>query len=47
MTLGERIVVMDHGIVQQIGTPLEISRKPANPFVASFIGSAATNFSPA
>src|SRR5437016_14274940 len=39
MTLGDRIVVMKDGVVQQVGTPLELYRKPANRFVASFIGS--------
>src|SRR5262245_33200349 len=38
MTLGDRIVVMKEGVVQQVGTPLELYRKPANRFVASFIG---------
>ena len=44
MTLGDRIVVMKDGLVQQVGTPLELYRKPANRFVASFIGSPAMNF---
>jgi multiple sugar transport system ATP-binding protein len=44
MTLGDRIVVMKDGIVQQVGTPLELYRRPANRFVASFIGSPAMNF---
>src|SRR5215470_14014876 len=44
MTLGDRIVVMKEGFVQQVGTPLELYRKPANRFVASFIGSPAMNF---
>jgi|RhiMethySRZTD1v2_1073278.scaffolds.fasta_scaffold07797_10 multiple sugar transport system ATP-binding protein len=44
MTLGDRIVVMKDGLVQQVGTPLELFRKPANRFVASFIGSPAMNF---
>ena len=44
MTLGDRIVVMKDGFVQQVGTPLELYRKPANRFVASFIGSPAMNF---
>ena len=43
MTMADRIVVMKLGYVQQIGTPLEIYRKPANLFVASFIGSPAMN----
>ena len=44
MTLGDRIVVMKDGFVQQVGTPLELYRRPANRFVASFIGSPAMNF---
>jgi len=38
MTLGDRIVVMADGIIQQAGPPLEVYRKPVNRFVASFIG---------
>jgi len=44
MTLGDRIVVMKDGLVQQVGTPLELYRKPVNRFVAGFIGSPAMNF---
>src|SRR5205823_671711 len=44
MTLGDRIVVMKDGIVLQVGTPLELYRKPANRFVAGFIGSPSMNF---
>jgi multiple sugar transport system ATP-binding protein len=44
MTLGDRVVVMKDGIVHQVGEPLELYRKPANRFVASFIGSPAMNF---
>jgi multiple sugar transport system ATP-binding protein len=44
MTLGDRIVVMKDGVVQQVGTPLELYRKPVNRFVASFIGSPSMNF---
>lgn len=44
MTMATRIVVMSKGYVQQIGTPEEIYRHPANKFVASFIGSPAMNF---
>ncbi|MBU2091282.1 MAG: TOBE domain-containing protein, partial [Alphaproteobacteria bacterium] len=44
MTLGDRIVVMKDGLVQQIGTPLELYRTPANRFVGSFLGSPAMNF---
>ena len=43
MTLADRVVVMNAGIVQQVGTPQEIYNKPANSFVASFIGSPAMN----
>lgn len=46
MTMADRIVVMKGGYVQQIGTPLEIYRHPANKFVASFIGSPSMNFAP-
>lgn len=44
MTLGDRVVVMKDGIIQQAGTPVEVYSKPANQFVASFIGSPAMNF---
>jgi multiple sugar transport system ATP-binding protein len=44
MTLGDRIVLMDHGVIQQVDTPLNIYQRPANQFVASFIGSPAMNF---
>ena len=44
MTLASRIVVMDKGQVQQIGTPLEIYERPANRFVAGFLGAPAMNF---
>ena len=43
MTMGDRIVVMKDGIVQQVGNPLELFNKPANRFVAGFIGSPAMN----
>jgi ABC-type sugar transport system ATPase subunit len=43
MTLADRIVVMDGGIVQQVGTPAELYRRPANTFVAGFIGSPRIN----
>jgi multiple sugar transport system ATP-binding protein len=43
MTLADRVVVMNHGVVQQIGTPTDIYDKPANAFVASFIGTPAMN----
>ncbi len=44
MTMGDRIVVMKDGRVQQVGTPLDIYRNPENMFVAGFIGSPAMNF---
>jgi len=43
MTLGERICVIDRGVIQQIGTPQEIYDAPANTFVAGFLGSPAMN----
>ncbi|PQM64035.1 MAG: ABC transporter ATP-binding protein [Rhodobacteraceae bacterium] len=43
MTLADRVVVMKEGIIQQVGSPTEIYDKPANSFVASFIGSPAMN----
>jgi multiple sugar transport system ATP-binding protein len=43
MTLADRVVVMNKGIVQQVGTPMDIYDNPANTFVASFIGSPAMN----
>jgi len=43
MTLADRVVVMKHGVVQQIGTPTDIYDSPANTFVAGFIGSPAMN----
>ncbi|MGH3645062.1 MAG: ABC transporter ATP-binding protein [Mycobacterium sp.] len=47
MTLGDRVVVMLAGVAQQIGTPDELYHRPANLFVAGFIGSPAMNFFPA
>jgi multiple sugar transport system ATP-binding protein len=47
MTLGDRIVVMRGGVVQQIGSPQTLYDTPANLFVAGFIGSPAMNFLPA
>ena len=44
MTLADKIVVLDKGIISQQGTPLELYNRPANKFVASFIGSPAMNF---
>ncbi|MBL8669045.1 MAG: putative 2-aminoethylphosphonate ABC transporter ATP-binding protein [Alphaproteobacteria bacterium] len=42
LTMADRIVVMNHGVIEQIGTPMEIYRRPATPFVADFVG--AMNF---
>jgi multiple sugar transport system ATP-binding protein len=44
MTLGDRVVVMRGGLVQQVGEPLELYNAPVNRFVAGFIGSPAMNF---
>ncbi len=44
MTLGDRVVIMREGRIQQIGTPLAVYGKPANKFVAGFIGAPAMNF---
>ncbi len=44
MTLADRIVVMNAGQIEQIGTPMELYNKPANKFVAGFIGSPQMNF---
>ncbi|MEZ5756759.1 MAG: sn-glycerol-3-phosphate ABC transporter ATP-binding protein UgpC [Emcibacteraceae bacterium] len=44
MTLADRIVIMDQGKIQQIGTPMEVYNTPANQFVAGFIGSPEMNF---
>jgi multiple sugar transport system ATP-binding protein len=44
MTLGDRVVVMKDGLIQQVGEPLELYNSPANKYVASFIGSPAMNF---
>jgi multiple sugar transport system ATP-binding protein len=46
MTMADRIVVMHDGIVEQIGTPLELFDRPGNLFVAQFIGSPAMNVMP-
>ena len=43
MTLADRVVVMEKGVIQQVGTPTEIYEKPANTFVAGFIGNPAMN----
>ena len=36
--MADRIVVMNHGVIEQVGTPAEIYRKPATAFVADFVG---------
>jgi multiple sugar transport system ATP-binding protein len=46
MTLGDRLAVMRHGVMQQVGTPDELYNRPRNVFVAGFIGSPAMNFLP-
>jgi multiple sugar transport system ATP-binding protein len=46
MSMGDRLVVMKGGVVQQVGAPLDIYHRPANQFVAGFIGSPAMNFIP-
>jgi ABC-type sugar transport system ATPase subunit len=44
MTMSDKIAVMDHGVVQQYATPAEVYNRPANTFVAGFIGSPPMNF---
>jgi multiple sugar transport system ATP-binding protein len=44
MTMGDRIVIMKDGIINQVDTPLNLYNKPVNQFVAGFIGSPAMNF---
>jgi multiple sugar transport system ATP-binding protein len=44
LTLGDRIAVLKEGVLQQVDTPMELYRRPANKFVAGFIGSPAMNF---
>ena len=44
MTMGDRLVVLNHGELQQVGTPVECFYRPANQFVAGFIGSPSMNF---
>ena len=46
MTMADRIVVLDKGRIAQVGTPLELYDRPANRFVAEFIGSPSINFLP-
>lgn len=38
LSMADRVVVMNHGIIEQIGTPMEIYERPASPFVADFVG---------
>lgn len=47
LTMGDRIVVLDKGVIQQVGTPEDIYKNPKNTFVAGFIGSPQMNFIPA
>ena len=47
MTLGDRVAVMRAGVLQQVGSPMELYNTPKNLFVAGFIGSPAMNFMPA
>src|SRR4029077_4291976 len=47
MTLGDRVAVMLSGVLQQVGSPMELYDNPANLFVAGFIGSPGMNFMPA
>ena len=44
MTMSDRVAIFDKGVVQQVGTPLELYDKPANAFVAGFLGSPPMNF---
>ncbi|GAB2187085.1 ABC transporter ATP-binding protein [Roseibium sp. LAB1] len=44
MTMADRIVVLDHGVISQVGSPLELYHKPQNTFVAGFIGNPKMNF---
>jgi multiple sugar transport system ATP-binding protein len=44
MTLGQRIVVLDKGVIQQIDAPMQIYERPVNLFVAGFLGNPAMNF---
>ena len=44
LTMADRIVVMNQGVIEQVGSPTEVYRKPASAFVADFVGT--TNFLP-
>jgi multiple sugar transport system ATP-binding protein len=44
MTLADRVVVMNHGVIEQVGSPSDVYHKPSTRFVAGFIGSPAMNF---
>src|SRR5207245_5148821 len=46
MTLGDRLAVMNRGVIEQLGTPAELYERPRNLFVAGFIGAPAMNFLP-
>src|ERR1700736_5896517 len=46
MTLADRVVVMNHGVIEQVGTPNDLYHHPTTRFVAGFIGSPAMNFVP-
>jgi multiple sugar transport system ATP-binding protein len=47
MTMGHRIAIMDHGVLQQLATPQKVHEEPSNAFVAGFIGFPPTNILPA
>ena len=47
MTMADRIVVLDQGVIRQVGAPMELYSQPADRFVAAFIGSPSMNFLPA
>jgi multiple sugar transport system ATP-binding protein len=47
MTLADKIVILKDGYIQQVGSPIEVFERPANRFVAGFIGNPPTNISPA
>lgn len=46
MTMADRIAVMDHGVLQQVGTPIDVYNNPRNLFVAQFLGSPGMNLLP-